>query len=205
MSQNQLDVIFETHRTPKDYAKGYLSYLSQVLLNLDSDAIGNVMSVLDDARVKGNRIFFIGNGGSAATATHFANDFAIGTRFPSQPFKAMSLTDNNAIITAVGNDDGYEQIFVKQLESYMEPGDVLVAISASGNSPNLVKAVEYAISKGNTTVGLTGFAGGKLKELCKHVIHVKTAAGEYGPVEDVHMVMDHLMGTYFYRSVRSSR
>jgi D-sedoheptulose 7-phosphate isomerase len=159
-----------------------------------------------EARDRGHRVFFIGNGGSAATASHFANDFAIGTRSPEKPFRAISLTDNVAAITAIANDDGYDQIFVKQLEVLMEDGDVVVAISASGNSPSVVKALELANLRGNHTVALTGFeTGGAIAALAKTVIHVKTRKGEYGPVEDAHMFLDHLMGSYFNRVVTSGR
>ena len=160
--------------------------------------------ILTDSRERGAHIFFIGNGGSAATASHFANDISIGTRVShtDKPFKAMSLTDNMAVITAVGNDDGYEHIFTKQLQNFAKTGDVLVAISASGNSPNIIHTVEYAKTKGLKVIGLTGFDGGKLRELSDIRIHVQTRKGEYGPVEDVHMFVDHLIGTYFNRAVK---
>lgn len=200
---NNLDKMFEQQKDPAAYAKGYLSYLTEVLKSLDINSIASVMKVFDDTRKKGRHIYFIGNGGSAATASHFANDFTVGMRFPQCPFKVVSLTDNVAILTAVGNDEGYDQIFVKQLEVLLEPGDVVVGISASGNSPNLVKAMEYANSKGNMTISFTGFTGGKMKEMTKMNIHVPSMPGEYGPVEDVHMVLDHLMGTYFFRALRA--
>ena len=108
----------------------------------------------------------------------------------------MSLTDNTSVITAIGNDFGYEQIFVKQLEAVFKKDDLLVAISASGNSPNILRAVEYVKANRGVTIGLTGFDGGKLKKLLDHVIHVPTEKGEFGPVEDVHMILDHVIGTY---------
>ena len=121
----------------------------------------------------------------------------------NKPFKAMSLTDNMAVITAVGNDDGYEHIFTKQLQNFAKPKDVLVAISASGNSPNIIHAVEFAKSRDLKVIGLTGFDGGKLREMSDIRIHVETRKGEYGPVEDVHMFVDHLIGTYFNRVVKA--
>ena len=117
----------------------------------------------------------------------------------------MSLTDNNAIVTAIANDDGYDQIFVKQLEVAMEPGDVVVAISASGNSPNVVKALEFANSRGNPTIGFTGFDGGKLKRLCANVVHIGTDRGEYGPVEAMHVVLVHLIGNYLLKLVEQEK
>jgi len=101
-----------------------------------------------------------------------------------------------SLITALANDDGYENIFIAQLRNILNAGDVVVGISASGNSPNVVKAIEYANSKGAVTVGLTGFLGGGLKEVSQVCVHVETPKGEYGPVEDVHMILDHLVTTY---------
>lgn len=202
--QNRLDEIFEQDKNPAAYAKSYGAYLSEVLSKLDYNEIGRMMEMILHARDEGAHIFFIGNGGSAATASHFANDISIGTRVThtEKPFKAMSLTDNMAVITAVGNDDGYAHIFTKQLQNFAKSGDVLVAISASGNSPNIIHAVEYAKSKELKIIGLTGFDGGKLRELSDIKIHVQTRKGEYGPVEDVHMFVDHLIGTYFNRIVK---
>jgi len=203
---NALDEIFAENTEAAPFAKAYASYLSDVLKALDFTKVAEFMRVVLGARENGHRIFFIGNGGSAATASHFANDFSIGTRCPEKPFRAISLTDNVAAMTAIANDDGYEQVFVKQLEVLMQKGDVVVAISASGNSPNVVKGLTYANAHGNHTVALTGFeTGGKIAEIAKTVIHVKTRKGEYGPVEDAHMFLDHLMGSYFNRVVHAER
>lgn len=199
---NKLDEIFSTNRKPADFAKEYSVYLATILGRLDYNEIGKMIETILDARERGAYIFFIGNGGSAATASHFANDISIGTRVTEKPFKAMALTDNVAIMTAVGNDDGYEYIFTKQLQNFAKDGDVLVAISASGNSPNIIHTVEYAKKKGLKIIGLSGFDGGKLRELSDIKIHVQTAKGEYGPVEDVHMFIDHLIGSYFNRAVK---
>lgn len=200
--ENKLDEIFFSTGSVKEYAEKYTQYLSQLLKNLDISAIEDVTNVFLKARDQGKKIIFIGNGGSAATASHFANDFAIGMKSAYKPFKALSLTDNVAVLTCIGNDFGYENIFVKQLEVLLEPGDVIVAISASGNSPNLVKAVEYASERGNFCMGFVGFDGGRLKELCPLNIHIQSGKGEYGPVEDIHMVLDHLISTYLYRFIR---
>jgi len=200
--QNKLDEIFATNRNPADFAKEYSSYLASILGRLDYNEIGKMIEAILDARQRGSQIFFIGNGGSAATASHFANDISIGTRVTDKPFKAMSLTDNVAIMTAVGNDDGYEYIFTKQLQNFANDGDILVAISASGNSPNIIHTIQYAKQKGLKIIGLSGFDGGKLRELSDIKIHVQTAKGEYGPVEDVHMFIDHLIGSYFNRAVK---
>ena len=199
---NTLDRIFQSSNGVADFARGYLDHLTRVMRRLDADEIARFVAVLEAARERGARIFFIGNGGSAATASHFANDIAIGTRTGDEkPFRALSLADNAAVMTAIANDDGYDEIFVQQLRALMQPGDVVVAISASGRSPNVVNAIEYANANDAITVALTGFAGGRLKQIARHGVHVPTDEGEFGPVEDTHLILDHLVGAYLVRRV----
>ncbi|MBS0418973.1 MAG: SIS domain-containing protein [Proteobacteria bacterium] len=190
---------------PVAFSAAYLEYLQTVLRQVDTAAIGRFIDTLLDARKRGAQIFFIGNGGSAATASHFANDLAIGTHDYEQPFRAISLTDNVAILTAVGNDFGYEEIFVRQLRVLGHKGDVVVGISASGNSPNLLKAFDYARQAGIKTFAITAFDGGKMKQQADDGVHIPTGMKEYGPAEDVHMVLDHLVGAYLMRRVRQER
>jgi D-sedoheptulose 7-phosphate isomerase len=199
---NNIDHIFT--KDPVAFAGAYLEYLSSVLRAIDVREIGQFIGALLDARERGARIYFIGNGGSAATASHFANDIAIGTNAYDKPFRAISLTDNQAIITAIGNDFGYEDIFVRQLQVLAVKGDVVVGISASGNSPNLVKAFEFAKAAGIKTVALTAFDGGKMKQIADEGVHVPTAPKEYGPAEDAHMVLDHLVGAYLTRAIKNA-
>lgn len=199
---NNIDRIFTTN--PVAFAAAYLKYLQVVLQKVDTREIGRFIETLLDARKRGATIFFIGNGGSAATASHFANDLSIGTNEYDHPFRAISLTDNIPIISAIGNDFGYEEIFVRQLRILGQPGDVLVAISASGNSTNLLRAMEYAKQINIKTVAITAFDGGKMKLLADEGIHVPTEAKEYGPAEDVHMVLDHLVGAYLMRFVKNA-
>jgi len=194
--ENQIQKIFNETKSASSYARNYLNYLTKIFSKIDESEIGKFIEVLLKARDEGRTVYFIGNGGSAATSSHFANDIQIGTRPQGKPFKVQSLTDNVAILTAVGNDFGYDFIFVKQLEALLNDGDVVVAISASGNSPNIIKAIEYAHSRKCTTIGLTGFDGGKLKSMATHSVHVPSEKGEYGPVEDLHMIFDHIIGSY---------
>jgi D-sedoheptulose 7-phosphate isomerase len=200
---NKIDELTDRHAgDPGAYADAYLDYLASCFSELDRKALARFVELLLAARESGHAIFFIGNGGSAATASHFANDISIGTRTGDEkPFRAISLTDNVAVMTALANDEGYDRMFVDQLKVQMRDGDALVAISASGNSPNVIAAVEYAKSRGATVVGLTGFDGGKLKALSDIELHVPTAKGEYGPVEDIHMIFDHLVGSYLMAAV----
>lgn len=198
---NRMDAIFATSTDAAAFSRGYIDCLTRVLAAIDHDAVARFIAILLDARERGARIFFLGNGGSAATASHFANDLAIGTRCMEKPFRALSLTDNVAVISAIGNDDGYENIFVQQLQALMVAGDVVVGISASGNSPNVLKAIDHANRHGGITVGLTAFDGGRLKDLARSNVHIATNKGEYGPAEDGHMVLDHLVGAYLARWV----
>ncbi len=200
---NQLEKIFSENKDAASFCRGYAGYLTSILDKLDYDAVGRFVQTLLAVRETGKRILFLGNGGSSATSSHFANDLSAGTRDFHKPFKALSLTDNTAIITAIANDSGYEEIFKKQLQVYMEEGDIIVVVSASGSSENLVRAVEYARSMGNKTVGLLGFDGGKLLGICDEHILITTEKGEYGPVEDVHMMLDHMVVNYLYQYIRS--
>lgn len=197
---NNLDRIFTKDSVA--FAGAYFEYLSSVLKGIDTAKIGQFIQTLLDARARGATIYFIGNGGSAATASHFANDLAIGTNSYDKPFRVISLTDNQAVITALGNDLGHEEIFVRQLRVLGVAGDVVVGISASGNSPNLVRTFEYAKSAGIKTVALTAFDGGKMRQMADECVHVPTAPKEYGPAEDAHMVLDHLVGAYLMRIIK---
>jgi D-sedoheptulose 7-phosphate isomerase len=197
---NNIDRMYTSD--PVEFARAYLEYLQAVLRRIDPAEIGRFIRTLLDARERSATIFFIGNGGSAATASHFANDLSIGTNDYEKPFRAFSLTDNVPILTAIGNDFGYDEIFVRQLRALGKSGDVLIGISASGNSPNLLKAFEYASSIGISTIAITAFDGGRMKALANQGIHVPTDLKEYGPAEDAHLVLDHLVTAYLMRYVR---
>ena len=190
---NRIDQLFNDHPDGVAYADAYLKYVAEVLAQIDRQDVAAFADALLEARERDARIFFIGNGGSAATASHWVNDL---TRWRDHPFHAISLTENVAVLTAYGNDFGYEQVFVRQLQTLMAPGDVVVAISASGNSVNIRLAMDYANAAGAVTVGLTGFNGGHLREMAQLVVHVPTNSGEYGPVEDAHIVLNHLVTSY---------
>ena len=198
---NNIDAIYT--KDPGAFASNYLNYLQSLLGKVNPGEVAGFIQVLLEARERGATVFFIGNGGSASTASHFANDIAIGTNACEKPFRVVSLTDNAAIITAIGNDYGFEEIFARQLMVLGKEGDVLVGISASGNSPNLIRAFEHAVSAGIQTVGITAFDGGKLKQMADSGIHISTGPKEYGPAEDIHMVLDHLVGAYLMRFVKN--
>jgi len=201
--RSKIEQLFDEDNSSEFFAKGYLDYLCELFSKIDTKKISLFIEILLQARNRGSTIFFVGNGGSASTASHFANDIALGTKSLSKPFKAISLCDNISIITAIGNDFGYDQIFIRQLKNMMQPKDVLVAISVSGNSPNVIKAVEYANSNEGITVGLTGFNGGRLNKIAQMSIHVPSNKGEYGPVEDIHMIIDHLTSAYLMNILKT--
>ena len=198
---NNIDRFFDLDA--EVFASRYIDYLSEILHGINVGDIKRFVDVLLEARERAATIFFIGNGGSAATASHFANDLGYGTDSYDRPFRVVSLTDNQAVLTALANDSGYDEIFARQLRVLGRPGDVLVAISASGNSPNLIKAFEHATAAKIHTVAITAFDGGRMKKMAQHCIHVPTAAKEYGPAEDAHMVLDHLIGAFLTRFIKA--
>jgi D-sedoheptulose 7-phosphate isomerase len=186
-----------------NYCQIYLKRLFEITQSIDLRQIENFFSVCENARKNNNNIFFAGNGGSAATASHFSSDF-LGTNIKKKlkpPFRTTSLTDNNSVITAFGNDFGYDLIFKNQLISLFNEGDVLVVISASGNSPNLVEAMKWVNKNNGVSVGIVGFDGGKVLQLCQHTIHCQSNKGEYGPVEDIHLIIDHIINNYILEHV----
>ena len=176
----------------KPQLQKYLEREMNAIQNLDLDAINEVMNVLEEARVAGKRIFICGNGGSAATASHFCCDFNKGVSETQEvKYNFECLSDNIPTMMAVANDIGYEDIFRFPLKNKMKSNDVLIGVSGSGNSQNIVNAMEYAKSIGGTTIALVGFSGGKMKELADYTIHVRIDDMQIS--EDIHMILDHLM------------
>lgn len=168
----------------------YLGDLQRLLDQIDPVALERAVEHLRRAREQGATIYLAGNGGSAATATHVANDLGKATRRTGRrPIRVMCLSDNVSWLTALGNDEGYERVFAGQLENFADPGDVLIVISASGNSPNLVHAVELARSRGLVTIGILGFDGGRLKAMVDEALWLRSEHGLYGPVESAHVIL----------------
>lgn len=195
---------FSESESKKDFAERYIDYLTGLISAIDTGVIEKIIGAVETAGIKEKTIYFIGNGGSAATASHYANDISLGTRAAGHPhLKAISLTDNVALMTALGNDEGYNRIFARQLEGLVQPGDLLIALSVSGNSPNIIEAVEFAKLQGVLTVGITGFDGGRLHMLADIGLNVPTNKGEYGPAEDAFAIVGHLIGSYLKMDRRS--
>ena len=202
---NNIEKAYKRVKSIGQFSKEYLSYLSETLNRVDENEINRLAAIFESSRLNGNTIFIAGNGGSASTASTMANDIGfdiIKKTATNKPFRVFSLVDNNSIITAIANDVGYENIFVNQLKIHYRPGDCLIAISASGNSPNVLKAAEWVKSKNGSIIGFLGFTGGKLIEFCDIKIHVKTEPGEYGPVEDAHLIMNHILAHWFQNKLK---
>lgn len=177
-----------------DPVQQYLNDVKLTLEQLAVEPINEAVAILRQARLNGRQIFVMGNGGSASTASHFVCDLAKNTRRPEWPdFRVIGLADNMAMLSAYANDEGYENVFARQLANFMQSGDVVIAISTSGNSPNVLRAIELANQAGNVTIGLTGFDSGRLGAMARVLIHVPSHCIEH--VEDIHLMITHLMTT----------
>lgn len=181
----------------KAYFEKYKKSLNDLMDSVDLNILEEITVRFIQAHRENKTVYVCGNGGSAATASHFQVDFGFFVRyFTNKRMKFRSLTDQVPLITAIGNDHSYDDIFVDQLIDNFEPGDVLVGISASGNSMNVVKAVEYANKNNGTSIGMVGFKGGKLKDVAQICLYTPNREKEYGPIEDLHMIIDHIMVNY---------
>jgi D-sedoheptulose 7-phosphate isomerase len=174
------------------FSKAYVAKLSRELSRLPLDQMDQAISLIVEAWHAGRQIIVFGNGGSAMTALHFVTDwnksvFLAGRR----PFRGRSLVDNMGLITAYANDMSYQDVFVEQLKNVLMPGDLVIAISGSGNSTNVIRAVEYANEAGSVTIGLCGFRGGRLKAVARHAIWVDV--DDMQIVEDVHAMFGHIV------------
>jgi D-sedoheptulose 7-phosphate isomerase len=156
-----------------------------------------VIDIMVTTFKNGKTVFVCGNGGSAATASHVQADFSFFVRYYTKfrP-KVRALTDNVAMITAVGNDTTFNDIFVEQLKGHFQTGDAIICISASGNSENVIRAAQYVNENGGRSIGFVGFTGGKLKDICTVSLYTPNQKGDYGPIEDIHMIYDHLIVNY---------
>ena len=180
------------------FVGNYLTKLKKMLDEVDPKVVGAIVQALEVSLEKKSRIYILGNGGSSATASHMVNDLGAGLRRREiRNFDVTSLGDNSPVITAIANDIGYENTFYMQMKGLLSPDDIVIAISCSGDSPNIVKAISYAKSLGCQIIGVTGFSGGYLREVSDVNLHVDAPAGEYGLVEDVHMILDHIIYSYY--------
>ena len=176
----------------KKQIKDYVELEKKILDSLPVEDINRVMNALEQARISGKRIYTCGNGGSASTASHLECDFNKGISYDQTvKYDIECLSDNVAMMMAIANDIGYDDIFVVPLKNKMKPGDILIGISGSGNSENVIRAFKYANEIGAETIAFTGYSGGKLKEMAKYNIHV--AVENMQITEDIHLVLNHMM------------
>lgn len=186
----------------EEYRDTFLGYCK----SLDLESLAPVLDVLRSTIASESGFIFVcGNGGSAALSQHFAIDLGLGTHRKSNKggCRIFDLTSNASVLTATANDTGYENVFSSQLDLYSNKGDLLIAISSSGNSINIIEAIKKARDRGVTTIGLTGFDGGEVRRLVNFSIHVETEAGNYGIVEDLHSFVLHIL-THFIRITRQT-
>jgi len=175
-----------------DFVEDYVTGIRRCLSEINKTEVETVVEAIFDAYKQHRHVFVFGNGGSATTATHFACDLAKGTIVDGKErLSAISLTDNIALMTAIANDISYSSVFKEQLINLLNKGDVVIGISASGNSPNVLEAIGYAKAKGAMTVGICGFGGGKLSTLADKAIIF--SARDYRQVEDAQMILTHLI------------
>lgn len=170
----------------------YLESLKNTLDNLNREEVIKFKDILEETRQKGKKVIIFGNGGSGSTASHFACDINKGVSLNQEKrHKVIALTDNIPTMLAYANDLSYDDVFVEQMKNFLENGDIVVGISGSGNSKNVLKAIEYANNLGNTTVGITGFKGGKLKEISKFSVNANVEDMQIS--EDIHIILLHLL------------
>ena len=182
-----------------NFPDSYKQALLQTIDSIDSSLVSQAIDWFKDAREKGATIFVAGNGGSASTASHFACDMVKGASFNRESrFRIMALTDSLPTMTAYSNDVGYDVVFAEQLKNFAKPGDLYMAISGSGNSPNVIRAMEYANQAGCKTLALTGRDGGKLGAQAQ--LNIQVPVPHMGRIEDAHMIVCHMIAYYFMDS-----
>ncbi|MEN4012650.1 MAG: SIS domain-containing protein [Chloroflexota bacterium] len=175
-----------------EHIRGYLHELNRTIEKMPVEKIDQLVHILHNARLNSRQVFVMGNGGSASTASHFVCDLAKNTAYPELPgFKVIGLTDNMAVFSALGNDHGYENVFVDQLRNFIQPNDVVIAISTSGNSENVLHAVELGNKVGAITIGLTGHNGGKLGKIVH--LELRIPSSNIQQIEDLHLSIDHMV------------
>ena len=180
----------------REHIESYFARLNTAIAELPRDRLETLGEVLFRTYRNGNQVFTVGNGGSASTASHMAADLGKNTIGPNmRRFRIVSLNDNAAIVTALANDFGYENIFSEQLVNLIRPGDLLVVVSASGNSPNVLKAIHYAREQCAEVVGILGFDGGEAAGLVDLALVVPST--DYGVIEDAHLIINHVLVDYF--------
>ncbi len=189
--------LFRDTNSPEAFIQGFCGHIAETVLRIEPQAVSGLISAIEEAAAGDQSVFLIGNGGSAAVASHFVSDLSVhGAAAGRRGLRVQALTDNVSSITAIGNDYCFEEIFSRQLEAHMRPGDLVIALSVSGNSPNILRAIEYANTHGGRTYSCAGFDGGQLKGLSQRCIHIESARKEYGIIEDLFGAILHMVSRY---------
>lgn len=204
-NKNIINKIYKSSKNFAGFSLNYFDYLQNVFKNINQKSINKIENDFNQLRLNKRTIFVAGNGGGAATAITMSNDLGfdiLKKTKTKKTFRISCLNDNNSVITAIANDTGYENIFINQLKIHYQKGDALVIFSASGNSPNLIKAAKWVRDQKGKVIGILGFSGGKVKKYCSTLIHIKTNKGEYGPVEDLQLIFNHLLAHWFQNKIK---
>ena len=191
------------HKNIANFAEAYFKNLNDTFNNINKTAIIKLEKELLDIRKKNSTLYVFGNGGGAATAMTMANDlgFDVLKKTKKKTFKIISLNDNSSVLTAIANDTGYDNIFLNQLKIHFNKNDKILIFSASGNSKNLVDAAKWVKKKGGKVISILGFDGGNLKKISDLVVHIKSKKGDYGPVEDSQLIINHILAHWFQKNL----
>ena len=202
---SEINKLSKTNKNIKSFANSYFQNLINTFKNLDKNSILKLEKEFLDVRKKNSTLYVFGNGGGAATAMTMANDlgFDVLKKTKKKTFKIISLNDNSSVITAIANDTGYDNIFLNQLKIHFKKNDKILIFSASGNSKNLVDAAKWVKSKGGSVISIVGFDGGKLKKISDLAIHIKSEKGDYGPVEDLQLIINHILAHWFQKNLQN--
>ena len=191
------------HKNVANFAESYFQNLIDTFKKLDKESILKLEREFLETRKKNATLYVFGNGGGAATAMTMANDlgFDVLKKTNKKTFKIISLNDNSSVITAIANDTGYDNIFLNQLKIHFKKNDKILIFSASGNSKNLVDAANWVKKKGGKVISILGFDGGKLKKISNLSVHIKSEKGDYGPVEDIQLIINHILAHWFQKNL----
>jgi len=195
--QTKLKEFFQSTDDVATYMGEVRRLMSAMVSELDTEGVARLTRAVEAARDAGRTIFTLGNGGSAVVASHFVNDMGVNSLVEGKKgYRVLSLADSVASITAVANDVEFDEVFVRQLRCNMEPGDLCIGLSVSGNSENVVRALAYANENGGKTFAISGFSGGRVAEVAQDRIHVPSSLDEYGPVEDAFSIIFHMVSSW---------